>query len=315
MKNNLPLVSIIIPCRNEEKFISECLNSVINQDYPKSNMEVLVIDGISEDKTKKIVQDYSIKYPFIKLINNPNKTTPFALNLGIKNSSGEILIRLDSHAKYEEKYISKCVKYLNEYNADNVGGLLKTIPSKNTLIARAIALSLSSVFGAGNSAFRIGAEKPIWVDTVFGGCYKKEIFDKVGLFNENLTRSQDMEFNLRLKKIGGKILLVPDIVAYYYPKDKLLDFLKHNIKDGIWSVYPLKFVKIPFKLRHYIPLIFVLTLPLSIWPYILVSFYFSFKITIREKDWKLFFVLPIVFFARHFAYGFGSIVGLIKLLF
>ena len=195
-----------------------------------------------------------------------------------------------------------------------MGGILKTIPKKNTLWARAIALLLSSSFGAGNSAFRTGVEKPTWVDTVFGGCYKKQIFDKVGLFNEKLVRSQDMEFAQRLKKFGAKILLVPDIVAYYYPKDTLWGFLKHNIKDGVWAVYPLKFVRIPFKLRHYIPLIFVLTLPFSIWPYIPVSLYFSFKIAKREKDLRLLFAMPIVFFVRHFAYGMGSIFGIIKVL-
>ena len=123
-----------------------------------------------------------------------------------------------------------------------------------------------------------------------------------------------MEFSQRLKKAGVKILLVPDIVAYYYPKDNLWGFLKHNLKDGIWAVYPLKFVKIPFKLRHYIPLVFVLTFPISIWPYILASLYFAYKIAVKEKDWKLFFALPVAFFVRHFAYGLGSIIGIIKLI-
>ena len=312
MENNF--LSVIIPCRNEEKFIANCLDSVLEQDYSKDSVEILVIDGASTDKTKEIVGEYSQKYPFIKLISNPNKFTPFALNLGIKSSKGEILVRLDAHAKYQKDYISKCVKYLNEYRADNAGGLLRTIPKKDTLTARAIALALSSFFGAGNSAFRTGVEKPIWVDTVFGGCYRKEIFAKIGLFNENLIRSQDMEFNLRLKRAGGKILLAPDITAYYYPKSNLKDFFVHNIKDGIWAIYPLKFVKFPLKLRHYIPLIFVLTLPLSIFPYIFVSLYFSFKIAIKEKDLRLFFVMPIVFFVRHFGYGIGSLWGIVKLI-
>lgn len=312
--DNKKVVSIIIPCRNEEKFIANCLDSVLEQDYSKDSVEILVIDGASTDKTKEIVGEYSQKYPFIKLISNPNKFTPFALNLGIKSSKGEILVRLDAHAKYQKDYISKCVKYLNEYRADNAGGLLRTIPKKDTLTAKAIAISLSSFFGAGNSNFRTGAEKPTWVDTVFGGCYRKEIFAKIGLFNENLIRSQDMEFNLRLKRAGGKILLAPDITAYYYPKSNLKDFFVHNIKDGIWAIYPLKFVKFPLKLRHYIPLIFVLTLPLSIFPYIFVSLYFSFKIAIKEKDLRLFFVMPIVFFVRHFGYGIGSLWGIVKLI-
>ena len=315
MRINLSIVSIIIPCRDEEKCIGECLASIISQDYPKEKLEVLVIDGVSEDKTREIVKGYSRKYPFIKLIENPKKFTNFAFNIGIKQAKGEIIMIMGAHAGYKKDYISKCVKYLNEYDADNVGGVIKTRPSKNTLFAKAITYCLSHPFGVGGSYFRLGSKEPRWVDTVFGGCYRKSVFDKIGLFNENLFRSQDMELNIRLKKAGGKILLVPDIVSYYYPKTTLKDFLLHNIQDGVWAILPLKFVKITLKLRHYIPLILVLTLPLSTWPYILLSLLFSFKIAIREKDIRLFFIMPLVFAARHLGYGLGSIWGLIKLLF
>lgn len=316
MKDDSQLVSIIIPCRNEEKFIGRCLDSIIKQDYPKDKLEVLVIDGMSEDRTREIIeklktQNLKLK---IRLLDNPRRITPCALNIGIKNAKGDLIIRMDAHATYGKDYISKCVKYLNEYNADNAGGIIKTLPGKNTLIAKAIALCLSHPFGTGGSYFRVGSKEPKWVDTVFGGCYKREVFERIGLFNENLKRSQDMEFNLRLKKAGGKILLVPDIISYYYPKSNLKDFWKHNFEDGVWAIYPLKFVKMPFKLRHYIPLIFVLTLPLSIWPYFLLSLFFSFQIAHQEKNLKLFFLMPIAFFCRHLSYGIGSLVGLLKLL-
>jgi len=222
---------------------------------------------------------------------------------------------MDAHAGYEKNYVSKCVKYLKEYNADNVGGIIKTLPGKNTLFAKAIAICLSHFFGVGGSYFRTGTEEPKWVDTVFGGCYKREVFDKIGLFNENLIRSQDMEFNLRLKKSRGKILLHPEIVSYYYPKSNLKDFFLHNIKDGIWAIYPLKFVKMPFRLRHYIPLIFILTLPLSVWPYLPLSLFFSARIAFREKNFRLFFIMPLAFGVRHIGYGLGSIIGLLKLIF
>lgn len=315
MQNNSPLVSIVIPCRNEEKYIRKCLETILQQDYPKENLEVLVVDGMSEDGTRGIIKNYSEKYPFIKLLENPDKFTSFALNIGIKNSRGEVIARMDAHAGYKKDYVSKCVKYLKEYDADNIGGTMKTLPAKDTLIAKAIAICLSHPFGVGGSQFRIGASKPKWVDTVFNGCYKREVFEKIGLFNENLIRSQDMEFNLRFKRVGGKILMHPAIVSYYYPKDNLKDFFLHNFKDGIWAILPLKFVKIPLKLRHYIPLVFVLTLPLNIWPYILVSLFFSFKIAVKEKDLRYFFVMPIVFFCRHIGYGLGSIFGLFELFF
>lgn len=316
-QNNLSLVSIVIPCRNEEKYIEKRLDSLIAQDFPKEKMEVLVIDGMSEDRTREIISNLKsqISNPPIRLIDNLKKFTNFALNLGIKEAKGEILMLIGAHAGYEKDYVSKCVRCLKEYDADNVGGVMKTLPSENTLFAKAIAFSLSCPFGAGNAYYKSGySGQPKWVDTVFGGCYKREVFEKIGLFNENLVRSQDMEFNLRLKKAGGKILLVPNIVSYYYPKSNLKDFFLHNFEDGVWAIYPLKFVKAPLRLRHYIPLFFVLTLPLSIWPYILVSLFFSFKITLIKKDVRLFFVMPLVFSVRHFGYGLGSVWGLIKLI-
>ncbi len=310
-----PLVSIIIPCYKEEKFIEKCLDSVLEQDYPKDKTEILVVDGMSKDKTRDMVKKYQEKYSFLRMLDNLQKFTPFALNTGINNSNGEVIIRLDAHSFYPKNYVSLCVKNLLESGADNVGGIWKILPKEGTLINKAIVLVSGSFFGGGNALYRIGYSKGIKeVDTVFGGCYRKEVFKRIGLYNENLKRSQDMEFNLRLKKSGGKIILVPEIFTYYYPKSKLSDFFVHNFEDGIWAVYPLKFVKISFKLRHYIPLIFVLTFPISIWPYIPASLFFSFKIALREKDWKLFFALPVVFFVRHFAYGVGSVIGIVKLI-
>ena len=322
-------VSIIIPCRNEEKFIGRCLSSVVAQDFPKEDLEVLVIDGMSEDKTEAIIKSFSLKYPFIKMFKNPKKITPSALNIGIKASNGEIIIRMDAHATYKKDYVSKSVRYLEKYKADNIGGIWIIIPRKNTLIGKTIAKVMSSPFGAGNAYYKIGSEKLKEVDTVPFGCYRRGVFKKIGLFNENLVRSQDMEFNLRLKKSGGKIFLFPEIVGYYYVRSNLKDFFIHNFEDGIWSVYPLKFVKMPFKLRHYIPLIFVLglffSLILSIFSivgkilfvlifgtYLFFSLFFSLKIALIEGP-KYFFAAPLVFFVRHFGYGLGSVYGLIKL--
>ncbi|MBL7142501.1 MAG: glycosyltransferase family 2 protein [Candidatus Pacebacteria bacterium] len=314
MKEEFPFVSIIIPCFNEEKYIGKCLGSLLRQDYSKEKMEILLIDGMSKDKTREVIKDFTGKYPFLRILDNPKRFTPFALNIGIKNAKGDIIIRMDAHAGYEKDYISKCVKYSIEYDADNVGGFMKTLPSGKSLTAKAIAFCLSNVFGVGGSYFRTGLKEPRWVDTVFGGCFKREVFDKIGLFNENLIRSQDMELNIRLKKAGGKILLHPDIIAYYYPKDNLKDFFVHNLKDGIWTIYPLKFVKTAFKARHFIPLLFILTLPISIWPYLIFNLFFSTKIAIEQKDIRLLFLMPIVFLTRHVGYGLGSIVGLFKLL-
>ena len=330
--NSQILVSVIMPCRNEEKFIGKCLDSIVAQDYPKDKLEILIGDGMSEDKTKRVIENYMGRYSFIKLFDNPKKIAPVAQNIGIKNAKGKIIIIMDVHTVYKSDYISKCIKYLKEYEVDNVGGIWKIMPSEKTLINKAIALVSSSFFGAGNAYYRMGYSKgPKFVDTVFLGCYKKETFEKIGLYNENLARSYDMEFNSRLRKAGGKILLVPDIIAYYYPTSTLKEFFKHNFTDGIWAFYPLKF-KVPlFKLRHLLPFFFILTLLVSgfisiffkpfffaflfiLELYLITSFFFSISIAIREKNLGLSFFLPLAFACRHFGYGLGSLVGLIKLV-
>lgn len=326
------IVTTIIICRNEEKFIGKCLDSITAQDYPKENFEVLAVDGMSDDGTRKIISDCREEFPFIKLLDNPEKFTPFAMNIGIKNAKGDFIIFMGAHADYAKNYISRCIGAMNDSGADNVGGRVMIVPRDNSLTGCAIALCLSSFFGAGNATYKTKiAEKPVEVDTVFGGCYRREIFEKIGLFDERMTRSQDMEFNMRLKRAGGKIMMFPDIIVNYYPKSNFRDFFIHNFWDGVWAVYPLKFVKMPLKLRHYIPLVFFLgllslsiiaffwkpavpALATSIIFYFAVSLCFSLEIAIREKEWRYVFFVPIAFTIRHFGYGIGSFYGIIKLL-
>lgn len=327
---NLRNVTVIVACRNEEKYITNCLESIIANDYSKDDLEVLVVDGMSTDNTCNIIDTYTQNYSFIKRIDNPKYITPSAFNLGIKNASGDIVMIMGSHSKYERDYISSCVKYLNEYDADNVGGILKTLPGDKTNTAKAIAVSLAHPFGVGNSSFRVGSQKPKWVDTVFGGCYKRKVFDEVGMFNENLVRSQDMDFNIRLKSGGGKILLVPSIIAEYFARPTLKSFFMHNFEDGFWAVYPLKFGSRMFKFRHLLPLVFVasvfigffaslLWMPFKILfmsgisAYILLSLFSSVSLAWKFKNIRFLFILPLVFGSRHFGYGVGSLWGLWKL--
>ena len=269
---------------------------------------------MSKDKTREIVAQYTKQYSFIQLVDNPKTTTPAAMNVGIINSKGDIILKMDAHTKYDKDYISKCVQHLQESGADNVGGVLKSVPATNTVMAKAIALCLSHVFGAGGSYFRRGATKPREVDTVAFGCYKKEVFQKIGLFDERMAKIEDLELNYRLKKAGGKIMLFPDIKALYYPSStNLVDFFVHNFNDGIWATYPIKY-GFHISIRHLFPLFFVVTILVSIWPYVLASLFFSARVAANEKDWRLFFIMPLVFGARHVGYGLGSLFGLFKLL-
>ena len=326
----LPFVSIIIPCRNEEKFIGECLDSIVANDYPKDRLEVLVVDGMSQDRTKEIIASYADRYSLIRLLDNPKKTTPAALNTGIRSAKGEIIMRMDAHATYEKDNISKSIKYLNEYNADNMGGVMITQPRNSTFMGKALALALSNRFGVGNSVFRTGTKEPMWVDTVFGGCYRKEVFEKIGLFNEDLISTQDMEFNLRLKKEGGRVLLVPEIISYYYTRSDFRSFCKNNFRNGLWAILPFKYSKImPVSWRHLVPLAFVSSLIGSIaisafssiffwlfWlilgSYFLSNAYFSIKISKKEKDLKYIFIMPLIFGSLHLLYGLGSLWGTLR---
>ena len=332
MNNEKHLVSVVVICRNEEKFIARCLDSIIGNDYPKDRMEVLVVDGMSDDQTRAIVNKYQKRLPFVHLLDNPRKFTPFAMNIGAQNANGDYIIFVGSHCTYGKYYLSNSVRAADQSGADNVGGIWKIIPQGASFINQAIVAVSSSLLGAGNAYYRRGqAGGPREVDTVFGGCYKKEVFKKIGWFNERLARSQDMEFNMRLKKAGGKIMMFPDIICYYYPKSNFKDFFIHNFWDGVWAIWPLKIMKAPLKLRHYLPLLFILSffgsgafsffwLPFlfllffELGLYFATNIYFSVKILPGKKEWRLLFILPIVFAARHFGYGLGSVFGLTKLI-
>ncbi|MGC2423343.1 MAG: glycosyltransferase family 2 protein [Nitrospirota bacterium] len=332
MHDTLPLVTVILPCRNEEKFIAGCLDSIISSDYPKDRLEVLVVDGMSEDGTREILARYTVRHNFIMMLENKRKTTPCAFNTGIKNSRGDIIIIMGMHATYASDYITKCVKYLYEYGADNVGGVMVTVPRDNTLTGKAIAQALSHKFGVGNSMFRSGTKEPVFVDTVFGGCYRKEVFDKIGLFNEMLVKHQDMELNCRLRAAGGHILLAPDIVCQYYARTDIKSFLLHNFGNGLSIFSSLKESDVkPVSVRHLIPLIFVSSLitstvlsilvPVFIWlllailcSYISAALYFSFKISRDRKDPKLILAMPPVFALLHVSHGLGSLYGVLCLL-
>lgn len=323
---------MVIPCRNEENHIKDCLESVLAQSYPVDRMEVLVVDGQSEDGTRIILDEYQKKYDRVRIIDNPAKITPAAFNLGIKASRGEAIVIMGAHSAYDRQYVEKCVKSLQEFGADNVGGKLIISPRESTLVARAIVSAMSHPFGAGNSYYKTGLNERKWVDTVFGGCYRRDVFDRIGYFNEKLVRGQDMDFNSRLKKAGGKILYVPDIIVRYSIRSNFKDFFMHDFWGGVWVVYLMKFTGQPLRPRHYAPVVvaaaglallglgflnpvFFVILLSAVGLYILLSLYFSFKIAIREEKWQLFFLMPVAFASRHAAYALGSIVGVAKIFF
>jgi len=193
-------VSVVMPVYNEEKYIDRCIQSLLLQDYPKEAMEWIFVDGMSADRTVEIISGYAERYPdLISIYENPNRTVPCAMNIGISKARGKYIMRLDAHAEYAPDYISKCVYYLDTTDAENVGGVAET--KALTEFGCTIAKMLSTRFGVGNSCFRTGGGSG-YVDTVPFGAFRREVFEKYGNFDERLTRNEDNEINYRIRKKG-----------------------------------------------------------------------------------------------------------------
>ncbi len=226
----------MIPCRNEERYIARCVESVLHSGYPAEQLEVLVCDGMSDDKTRAIVENMSRENSRVRLIDNPHRTTPFALNLGIQHAaSPDVVIILGAHAEIAPDYVRLCVEDLrNDPSAGCVGGLLESVNEDST--TSVIALAMSSSFGVGNAHFRTGT-KSGYVDTVAFGAYRKTVFERIGLFDEALVRNQDDEFNYRVTKAGFKIILDPRIRAKYYVRSAFRKLFRQYYQYGLWKVY------------------------------------------------------------------------------
>lgn len=319
------IASVVMPIYNEEKYIAKCLDSLLLQDYPIENMEWIFVDGGSKDETIKILEEYRCKYPnLIKVFNNPHKIVPYAMNIGISESCGKYIIRLDAHADYATDYISRCVYYLDNTDAENVGGVAET--KAQGFMGNAIAKMLSSKFGVGNSQFRTNG-KSGYVDTVPFGAFRREVFSKYGGYDERLVRNQDNEMNFRIRKNGGKIYLADDIHFSYYCRNTIGGISQMARKNGMWNIITMKLCPGAMGLRHFIPLMFVLSvvalcilgivhehffilLGMELLLYSLLDIVFSIKQASKISE---FFALLILFPIFHVSYGFGSIIGIFKL--
>jgi glycosyltransferase involved in cell wall biosynthesis len=320
-------VSVIVPCRNEERFIGRCLESIQRSDYPADRWEVIVADGLSDDGTRAEVAAFCALDARVRMIDNPERITPTALNRAIDAARGEVIVRLDAHAEMAPDYISKCVAALQCSGAANAGGVRVERAQEPGLFAGAIVAALTCRFGVGNARYRLGTSGAGWVDTVFGGCWRREVFERIGKFNPRLVRSQDIEFNQRLQRAGGKIWMTPEAVTYYYTRSRLKAYLRHNWVNGIWSLVPFAYSDvIPVRLRHLAPLGFVLSTLLlvastGIWkwapaltltPYALANLGASLYVAASRKSWRLLFLLPVTFACLHFPYGAGSLWGAVR---
>ena len=313
-------VSVILPVRNEEKYIARCLDSIVDQDYSKGDLEVLVVDGMSDDGTRAIIERYVMSHSFIRILDNPRRITPCALNIGIRMARGNIIIRMDGHATYDAEYVKNCMETLDKTEANNVGGPLRHVGEG--FIGHAIALAEVCRFGTGGAKFRTTKNEQ-YVDTVFLGAWYKKTFEKYGYFNEKLVRNQDIEHNSRIRKKGGRIYLTPQIKSFYYCRLSLKDLWVQNFRTGFWNIKTIKIVPGSLSLRHFVPLVFVMGLLTSwvipnLWLAIMISylscnFFFSLKIA-AANGFKYFFIMPVVFLTLHLSYGLGLLAGIIEFL-
>jgi glycosyltransferase involved in cell wall biosynthesis len=321
-------VALVMPCLNEAKHIAGCLDSIVNNDFPKERLRMQVIDGMSTDGTREIVKDYAQKHDFIELVDNRGALKSVGLNRTIRNITADVIIRVDAHSIYQEDYISTLVEGLERYHADNIGCIRETHIGSSVL-QKAIGILIGHKFAVGNSHYRTGAKEVREVDTVFGGCFRRKVFDKIGYFNEKLVRTQDREFNYRLRQHGGKIVLDPSTHCVYFPRTKAGSYIRWNYQGAYWLFYARRFTRTKMlSSRNLVPIAFVLWHPLAlaaflanpvagaiaslpIAAYWIMVGYHSFIESLKNKCPGLALVLPPLFAATHFSYGLGSLKGLL----
>ncbi len=326
----VPFVSVIIPCRNEEQFIGRSLQTVRAWDTTGCQLEILVVDGRSTDGTREIVAEYAARDRRIRLLDNPRQVKPAALNIGLRVARGKWILRLDAHSEYAPDYLRQCLETARRTGADNVGGVFIPRLSEDTVQAHLVRALTTHFFGVGGSRFRTNAhEGP--ADTVAYGCYRREVFERIGRFNERLVHSQDFEFNQRLLRAGGRIWLNPAIRVFYYNQATLRNFFRKFVnRDGPWNPYMWWLAPWTFQLRHVVPMIFVLglvatgvvsalvpwgwvTMAIVLVPYALLAVLSAAQQSFGYRRWLLFLLLPGLFLVYHISYGTGELWGVLTL--
>ncbi len=327
------MVSIILPVRNEAKFVSRAVRNFLDNDYPSECMEIIVVDGCSDDGTREELKRLSITDGRVKVIDNPDKITPVAMNLGINAARGEYILIAGSHSEYSKDYLKSCIEVLERTGAGCVGGYMETLPGEKSLTARAISYATSSPFGVGSAKFRTGGDHEQEVDALGVSFFRREVFEKAGIYNPLLVRNQDIEFSSRLRKSGYKIIVSPKIKLKYYNRDTFKGLRSQAFSNGKWNAYTLWIVGGGLRLRHLIPAIFVLGLMgLSalvlafhgaftwlllgyIGIYLFAGTFEASRICLRVKQHSLLPFILLSFLQMHLWYGFGTIWGIITIPF
>lgn len=312
------MLTVICPVYNEEAYIENVIKFFLKA--KPHEKELYIVDGMSTDRTREIVLQYAATNAAIHLLENQDKIVPFALNKAIKQSTGSPIVRLDAHTLYAEDYFEKIIETFQQTDADIVGGPMRAIGK--TDFQKAVAYATSTKFGVGNSEFH-NQNFEGYVDSVYLGAWKRDIFNEVGYFDERMKRNQDDEFHYRAKSFGKKIYLNPKIKSEYFPRNTISKLFSQYFQYGLYKPLVLKKVKSEIKMRHLIPTFFLLYLLIltpviyyigiiSLLPllsYFVLAILYSLKNigSVQEKVYCL-----LVFPALHISYGSGFILGLFK---
>lgn len=318
------LVSIVVPMLNEERYIGGCLDSILAGSFPLEQSEVLVVDGGSLDRSREIVRGKAKQHPSLRLLDNPRRIQGAAMNIGIQSARGKYILRMDAHSEYPRDYVQNCIEELERTGADNVGGAWEVAPARPGFLARSLTLTVQHWFGVGNAKYRTGGGG--YVDTVPFGAFRRELFDRVGLFREDLSVHEDYELNARIRAAGGRIYLSGRIRNTYYQESTLGGYLRKAWKYGYWVARWSMLHPHSFAWRHFVPLCFVLSLlggaavapfwrPAGVGLTVMLAVYAVLAISSslqlgRRGGWRFAPLLPGLFFLRHITYGLGTLVGM-----
>ena len=322
-----PSVSVIIPCRNEEKTIQLVLDAIHAQTYPRELMQVVIADGFSEDRTREKIADFKTAHPDLDVlvVDNLQRIIPAGLNAAIKASRGDVIVRMDAHSIPNADYVALCVDALERNVAQNVGGVWNIQPGKNSWMARSIAAAAGNALAVGDAHYRF-TDKAAYVDTVPYGSYKRDFFEQIGLFDETLLANEDYELNTRILQSGGKIWLDPKIRCTYFARSNLRALAKQYYGYGFWKVQMLKRYPETLRWRQALPPAFLSglagTLLVGIfWKpslylfaavlglYLLILLAVGIHMAIKKSDILMVIGILLAIITMHFSWGSGFIAG------
>lgn len=329
----MPSVSVIIPCYNEEKTILFLLKSLLEQTYPLEEMEVIIADGLSKDRTREVVWQFNLNHPgfLVTVVDNVKQNIPSALNVALSHARGGFIIRLDAHSVPAKDYIEKCVQDLQAGKGENIGGVWDIRPSSEHWMAKCISMAASHKLGVGDAHYRYTSQAGE-VDTVPFGAFKKELFERIGRFDESLLTNEDYEFNVRIRKSGGKIWLNPSIRSVYFSRPDLSSLATQYWRYGLWKWRMLRNNPSTLKWRQALPPAFLLSLLFLLgvsiflpWAlclllielilYLTVIFAGTFLEGLRNKDIRVGPGIGLAIITMHFAWGAGFLWSMVKSIF